>query len=372
MTAPFVLPVQGPLDLASSLASGQCFRWRVDDQGRWTGVLGRNLVRLTPVYFPIASETPSPVSSAIASKTLSPVCGGGREGAVTPVPPVIPAEAGTSQPPPVIPAPPSVIPAQAGTPDPLSRLRGRARERAALLIESAPTPPGEMAEAVVAYLRLDDDLAAIQERIGWDERVRSGIDAYPGMRLLRQEPWEALASFILSSTSNIPRISRTVELLSETFGEPVELDGIVRHAFPTPARLAEAGEARLRELGCGFRAPYLAGAAVAVASGDLLLAGLRGASYEDALASLVALHGVGEKIADCVMLFSLDKMQAFPNDRWVVKALHEWYGLPANAKYGVMREWAWERFGNDAGYANQYLFWNVRQSTRPLRSTATI
>ncbi len=311
MTAPLVLPVQGPLDLASSLASGQSFRWRIDDQGRWTGVLGRNIVRLTPV----------PVPS------------------------------------PAVPAPPSVISAEAG---------------AALLIESAPTPSGEMAEAVAAYLRLDDDLAAIQDRIGWDERVRSGIDAYPGMRVLRQEPWEALASFILSSTSNIPRISRTVELLSETFGDPVELNGAVRHTFPAPARLAEAGEARLRELGCGFRAPYLSGAAAAVASGDLPLASLRSAPYEDALASLVALHGVGEKIADCVMLFSLDKMQAFPNDRWVVKALHEWYSLPANAKYGAMREWAWERFGNDAGYANQYLFWNVRQSTRPLRSTATI
>jgi N-glycosylase/DNA lyase len=72
------------------------------------------------------------------------------------------------------------------------------------------------------------------------------------------------------------------------------------------------------------------------------------------------------------MLFSLEKMQAFPADRWVIKALHEWYGLPENAKYGEMRTWAWERFGADAGYANQYLFWNVRQSTRPLRSTATI
>ncbi len=332
MTAPFVLPVQGPLDLASSLASGQCFRWRIDDQGRWTGVLGRNIVRLTPV--PSPSAVPAPLSD--------------------------------------IAGPPSVIPAEAGTPNPLSRLRGRVREGAALLIESAPTPPADMAEAVAAYLRLDDDLAAIHERIGWDERVRSGIDAYPGMRLLRQEPWEALASFILSSTSNIPRISRTVELLSKTFGESLELDGVVRHAFPTPASLAGAGEARLRELGCGFRAPYLAGAGAAVASGDLPLAGLRLAPYEEALASLVALHGVGEKIADCVMLFSLDKMQAFPNDRWVVKALHEWYGLPEKAKYGAMREWAWERFGNDAGYANQYLFWNVRQSTRPLRSTATI
>ena len=241
-----------------------------------------------------------------------------------------------------------------------------------LLIESAPTPPDEMTEAVAAYFRLDDDLGAAQERIGWDERVRAGIAAYPGMRVLRQAPWEMLASFILSSTSNIPRISRTVELLASTLGERVGLGDAERFTFPGPERIAEAGEARLRELGCGFRAPYLARAAEAAASGGLPLASLRQASYDDALASLVALHGVGEKIADCVMLFSLEKMEAFPADRWVIKALHEWYGLPENAKYGEMRTWAWERFGADAGYANQYLFWNVRQSTRPLRSTATI
>ena len=394
MTAPLVLPVQGPLDLASSLASGQCFRWRIDDQGRWTGILGRNIVRLTPVpvpspvmpappsVIPAQAGTSKPSSPAILPSVMpAPPLRHSRESGNPGIP--LPSAGGDAQAqrrageenaPPANQryAPPSVIPAEAGTSQPLSRLPRSTEAGTALLIESAPIPPGEMAEAVAAYLRLDDDLAAIQDRIGWDEHVRSGIDAYPGMRVLRQEPWEALASFILSSTSNIPRISRTVELLSETFSDPVELDGVVRHTFPTPARLAEAGEARLRELGCGFRAPYLAGAAAAVASGDLSLASLRLASYEDALASLVALHGVGEKIADCVMLFSLDKMQAFPNDRWVVKALHEWYSLPSNAKYGAMREWAWERFGNDAGYANQYLFWNVRQSTRPLRSTATI
>ena len=293
MTAEALLRVTTPLDLTSSLTSGQCFRWRVDDDGRWNGVVGRNIVRLTA------------------------------------------AEGG-------------------------------------LRIESSPTASGEMAEAMAAYLRLDDDLLAIQQRIGWDEHVQAGIEMYPAMHLLRQEPWEALGAFILSSTSNIPRISRTVELLADTFGETVELDGIERRTFPSAAQLAEAGEARLRELGCGFRAPFLANAAAAVASGALPLDSLREAPYGEALAALTALHGVGEKIADCAMLFSLEKMEAFPADRWVLKVLHEWYGLPDNMKYGAMREWAQERFGRDAGYANQYLFWRVRQTTRPLRSTATI
>ena len=297
MTAalPSALFIPGePLDLTSSLTSGQCFRWRVDDAGRWTGALGGDVVR------------------------LSPASGG------------------------------------------------------AIAVESAPSPPDETAKALAGYFRIGDDLATVQRRICWDERVSEGVAAYPGMRVLRQEPWETLAAFILSSTSNMPRISRTVELLAETFGERVTLNGAARRTFPSPERLAEAGEARLRELGCGFRAPYLAEAAAAVASGALPLDALRGAPYADALAALTSLRGVGDKIADCVMLFALDKTEAFPIDRWALKVLREWYGLPVNAKYAEAREWAWSRFGADAGYANQCLFWLVRQSTRPLRSIATI
>ena len=184
------------------------------------------------------------------------------------------------------------------------------------------------------------------------------------MRIMRQEPWETLAAFILSSTSNIPRIARTVELIAETFGDPLSLDATTRNTFPAPETLAEAGEARLRELGCGFRAPYLAQAAAAVADGTLPLGKLRGASYADVLAALTALHGVGDKIADCAMLFSLERMEAFPADRWIRRALVDWYGLPANVSCDGTRAWAQDRFGSDAGYANQYLFWNVREASR--------
>jgi N-glycosylase/DNA lyase len=285
----FTLPLDQPLDLTSTLASGQCFRWRADDAERWVGVIDRDVVRL-----------------------------GMSDGGLT--------------------------------------------------IESSPTPAIEMVEPVAGYLRLDDDLLAIQSRIGSDPRVQEGIDRYPGLRVLRQDPWETLAGFILSSTSNIGRISRTVELLAETFGAPVTLGDVTRQTFPTPGELAEAGEARLRELGCGFRAPYLQGAAEAVAAGQLPLGQLRGAPYADALASLTGLHGVGDKIADCAMLFSLDHMEAFPADRWVRKVVVEWYGMAANLSYDGVRQWAWERFGQDAGYANEYLFWNVRQSERANRA----
>jgi N-glycosylase/DNA lyase len=288
MTAPFILQIEQPLDLTSTLACGQCFRWRVDDEGAWNGVIGRDLVRL--------------------------------------------------------------------------RMTGDALE-----IESSPTPPAEIAEAVLAYLRLDDDLPAIQAALGVDPHAAEAIQNYPGLRLLRQDPWETLAGFILSSTSNIPRISKTVELLANTFGDAVEIDDVRRHTFASSAALAEAGEDRLRDLGCGFRAPYLAGAAAAVASGELRLDQLRGMPYEDVVPQLTALHGVGEKIADCAMLFSLDRLDAFPADRWVRKVLVDYYDLSPKITYDGARQWAWERFGANAGYANQYLFWNARQSTRPMR-----
>ena len=271
-----------PLDLMASLTSGQCFRWRIDEKGRWLGVIDTKLIRLT-------------------------------------------------------------------------------QNEEILKIESSiePNESTELQRMITDYFRIGDKLQLVEQRIGWDSQVMSGIKQYPGMRILRQDPWEVLASFILSSTSNIPRISRTVELIASKYGQPVSLDGSTRYTFPTAELLAEVSEEQLRKLGCGFRAPYLASAALAVATGRVHLGHLRKTDYTEALNHLTSLKGVGDKIADCVMLFSLDKLRAFPNDRWIAKALHDWYGFPLHAKYQYSREWSWDRFGEDAGYANQYLFWNT-------------
>ncbi|MCE2469790.1 MAG: 8-oxoguanine DNA glycosylase [Dehalococcoidia bacterium] len=224
----------------------------------------------------------------------------------------------------------------------------------------------EIATRLTAYFRLDDDLPAIQRALAADPHVTAGIVVFPGLRILRQDPWEILAGFILSSTSNIPRIARTMELLASSLGEEARLGGVRRHAFPSPEAVAEAGEGRLRELRCGFRAAYLAAAADAVAAGRLPLHELRGAPYAEAAAALTALPGIGPKIADCVMLFSLDRAEAFPVDLWVRRALVDHYGLDPKLSYDSVREWAWERFGANAGYANQYLFWHIRQTRRPM------
>ena len=282
MTNGAFLPVSQPLDLATTLHSGQAFRWRTADDGSFNCVLGRNLVRLSDV-----------------------------EGGVR--------------------------------------------------IDSAPEPPSSLVDSVSAYLRLDDDLPAIQSMLSHDSRVAEGIAVYPGLRLLRQDPWETLASFILSSVSNIPRITRTVELIADTFGDPVSLGGMTRNTFPSPERIVEAGVESLRDLGCGYRAPYLVGAAKLVSDGGVTLAGLRGQPYADMQRALLTLPGVGEKVADCVMLFALDRLEAFPVDRWIERAITDWYLPTEKLNYAKVRALALERFGPYAGYANHYLFWQRRK-----------
>ena len=232
------------------------------------------------------------------------------------------------------------------------------RVEAGIEFEGAPDDESVLKPLLQDYLRLDDDLESIYRTINTDDLIGSAIARYSGMRILRQDPWECLVSFICSSTSNIPRISANVEDMSTHFGLRIEMDGIARHTFPTSDRLAEAGEARLRQLGLGFRAKYVAEVARIVAGGEPDLFALRESPYEDVLEALTALPGVGDKVANCAMLFSMDKLEAFPVDVWVRRALQEWYLDGARKKVSVkdMRPWAQSHFGAYAGYANQYLF----------------
>ena len=231
---------------------------------------------------------------------------------------------------------------------------------------SEPGPEGVVAPLIRDYLRLDDDLPAIYSVLESDDQVRAGIDRFRGMRVLRQAPWECLVCFICSANNNIPRITRNVADIAAAFGSPI-LDGrSCPSAFPTAEQLAEAGEPALRELGLGFRARYVAAAAERVARSRIDLFSLREASYQEALDALVELPGVGDKIANCVLLFSLDKLEAFPVDVWIDRALREWYFTPngETVPRARMRAWAQERFGRYAGYANQYLFHHRRLAGR--------
>ena len=240
-----------------------------------------------------------------------------------------------------------------------------------LEFHSRPGPETQVAPLLRSYLRLDDDIRAIYAEIGRDPRVAAMIDRYPGLRLLRIDPWECLVSFICSANSNIPRIHLVVERMSEAYGNPIELDGHTRHTFPTPPRLAGAGEMELRRLGLGFRAPYVDKAACMVAEGALDLAKLVGIPNPEAKARLMECPGIGSKIADCIAVFSLEKLEAFPIDVWIRRALGEWY-FPGQKTPPdrVLLEWAQEHFGRYGGYAQQYLFHGRRLERQTSKQTS--
>ena len=238
-------------------------------------------------------------------------------------------------------------------------------------IEFTCTPDDErtIQPLLVDYLRLDVDLDAVYSSIATDQRIEAAIARFRGMRILRQDPWECLIGFICSSNSNIPRITKNVESICATFGRPIESGGSPRSTFPTPEELTEASEERLRHLGLGYRAGFVASTARAIADGALDLMALREDPYEDALGALTALDGVGDKVANCILLFSLDKPEAFPVDTHVEQRLIEWYLDGTKLSRPRMRHWAQERFGPYAGYANQYLFHDRRKGSGPDRDT---
>ncbi len=234
------------------------------------------------------------------------------------------------------------------------------------------------------YLQLDLDLGRVLATFPDDEPMRASVNACRGLRLLRQEPWECLASFILSSTKQIVQIRQIVALLCERFGEPCSVEPVARwdatrpdsatgrtlqFAFPTPQRLAAASEAELRACKMGFRAPYLLGTAQRIAEGGLELELLRQLPVAAARAELMALPGVGRKIADCVLLFGYGFQSAFPVDVWVVKALQQLYFPKRRASEKRLRHFAETHFGPNAGYAQQYLFHYMRTKSNLSRGT---
>jgi N-glycosylase/DNA lyase len=212
------------------------------------------------------------------------------------------------------------------------------------------------------FLQSDLDLAAILKTFPDDAPMRAAITACPGLRLLRQDPWECLASFILSSTKQIVQIRQIVSLLCERFGEPSLGAGPAR--FPTPQRLAACTEKELRDCKMGFRAPSLLAAAQRIADGSFDLERIRTLDYAAARAELMTLRGVGGKIADCVLLFGYGFDSAFPVDVWIERALQELYFPRRRASEKRLRKFAATHFGPHAGYAQQYLFHYMRTKAK--------
>jgi N-glycosylase/DNA lyase len=234
------------------------------------------------------------------------------------------------------------------------------------------------------YLQTDVDLAAVLKTFPDDAPMREAVAACRGLRVLRQEPWECLASFILSSTKQIVQIRQIVARLSERFGDAITTNfaawsadlwygeivdqksapgrrpAFLNYSFPTPQRIAAATEAELRACKMGFRAPHLLATARRIAEGTFDLERLRQLSLAEARAELMTLRGVGGKIADCVLLFAYGFDGAFPVDVWVERALRQLYFPRRRIGEKRLRQFAAAHFGPHAGYAQQYLFHYMR------------
>jgi N-glycosylase/DNA lyase len=201
-------------------------------------------------------------------------------------------------------------------------------------------------------LRLDDDLPAILGGAPDDPLLASAIEYAPGMRLVRDPPFETLIAFICSTQMRVARIHGMVTALAEAYGTPVEFQGRTYHAFPEPAALADATEAELRDLGLGYRAPYVVDTAEMVADGELHPTDVLGDSYETARERLTGFVGVGEKVADCVLLFSLGYLEAVPLDTWIRTAIGEHYPESDRGGYAETSRAIRQRFGGTASEAS--------------------
>ena len=211
-------------------------------------------------------------------------------------------------------------------------------------------------EFVIHFFSLNENLSKILKEINKDKYIKKSIDKYRGLRIIKQDPWECLISFICSSASNIPRIKSKLKALSEGFGKNISLDGVCDYAFPTSGNINNYK--KILNAKTGFRARYIFEANNSVNSTNLN--SLRKQSYINAKNELKKINGVGDKIADCILLFSLGFNQAFPVDTWIKKTMQLLYFDNNTVSNEKIREFGLDYFGTYAGYAQQYLFMFAR------------
>jgi N-glycosylase/DNA lyase len=228
-------------------------------------------------------------------------------------------------------------------------------EDSLLKIQCSPDLKPTIKQLVSQFFRLDDDIEEIYKFLGKDPKLKKSICEFYGLRLIRQNPWECLISFICSANMNIARNISIQESLANNFGKSVQLINIKRNTFPTPEALYDAGITKLQEIGLGYRAKYVWEASRMVRNGTLKLEQLKNDTYHNARTELLNIPGVGRKVADCILLFSLDKVESFPIDRWISKAINNHLYL-SDKRYDYLAEKARKEFGKLAGYAQQYLF----------------
>lgn len=238
------------------------------------------------------------------------------------------------------------------------------------VLEYRSCPDIDLTDLLHSYFRLDDDIDCIYDYISSrSDKVGRIVKEYPSMRIMRQpDRWECMASYILSANSNVGKIQRGVERIAKKLGQPMSLDACKRYTFPTCTSVLEAGVEPLEALGLGLKKhDKIIDAARRVCGYEVKLDLCRLAKpqvrYDEAKWQLMKCYGIGPKIADCIALFSLDKMEAFPVDVHVRRAAASYFPSQTSPSNDAIVNWAHERFGKYAGYANQFLFYGEYQKS---------
>ena len=210
-------------------------------------------------------------------------------------------------------------------------------------------------DVIKHYFDLERDYSKIKEFYKNDEILSKAIKHGEGIRILNQEKFETLISFIISANNNIPRIKKSVEKIAEKYGKKIEYKGETYFAFPTPEELDKATLEELRECGVGFRDKYIKEAAKMISNIHIDLEKISKLSTYECKKELIKIKGVGSKVADCVMLFSMEKADAFPVDVWIKRIMENLY-IKQEVPLKEIEKYAKEKFGEYGGIAQQYLF----------------
>ena len=216
------------------------------------------------------------------------------------------------------------------------------------------------------YFDLNRDYNKIKEKLALvDDNLSQSIEYGYGIRILKQDLWETIISFIISANNNIPRIKGIIDRISKEYGQPIEYDGNIHYTFPTPQELSKATIEDLRRLGLGFRDKYVYNTTQMIINSELISVLEKEKDINIIKENLMQLPGIGEKVADCIILFGLNRFESFPVDVWVRRVMNELYIKnkdEAKVKNQEIRKLAYAKYDDLAGIAQQYLFYWKREA----------
>ena len=209
------------------------------------------------------------------------------------------------------------------------------------------------------YFDFETDYSKIKSELSHDKVLKTAISYGDGIRILNQDLWECVVSFIISASNNIPRIKKIIASLCELFGEKCEYMGNIYYTFPTPEKVYSLTLEELSQIKAGFRHKYIMAAAECFCN-DFSKNNFEALSYDESKKLLMSIKGIGNKVADCVLLFSLAKRNSFPVDVWI-KRIMEYCYFDSEQPVSVISDFSKQKFCDLGGYAQQYLFYYARE-----------